>query len=356
MALREAERTVSGALFLLLSPSDAAAKTELRSRFSAGVCATLIRAKQLTSKQAQAQLSETQLAYLNSLSLDEPDFMKPVWGEWLFAGDSIREFTLFAWLEAGSVYVAGRVRGEPEPPRVDWAQREQEFRQNLSGFSGKATIDLKSGVMQVAEQQGVVAQARIRVLGSFQEQTKQYLAGWADPSLSDEVRPFPVFGCASQLFRLDLTGARSEARRAAWLGEFPYLWEYSHGDSLLFLGVGRMESVVTSAKFQLRDVLPEMVARFEALEKDLSRREPERLRDTFRAQGEEVRRLAGLFEPETPHLSLISDTSEVLLEIAREIKTETLFGRNRSSLSSGETRDIRGRLSELGRRWDEFSE
>ncbi|MCA9781550.1 MAG: hypothetical protein KC800_32755, partial [Candidatus Eremiobacteraeota bacterium] len=308
-ALREAERSVSGALFLLLEPRDADAKVDLRSRFAAGLCAILIAQKHLTTLQAEKQLSEGQLEVLRTLPEGEVPSPQLLWGEWLNSERSIAA-TLGTWLELGSRYVSARLRDEAEPSPIDWSRRDQEMLQQFSSFPGKTVLRLETGLVQIVEQDRVTAQATVEVLGSYDETTLTYLAGWSDPELPAVARPLPIFGCASQLFRLTLVEAQSEARRACWLGKVYYLYEAVKDSRHYFLGLDKLEGSGFDSNFGKSDFSTEMLARVETIRKAATHMEPDRFKGLLTSQSQEVRRLAQLADGNAPLSAAIIQTAD----------------------------------------------
>jgi len=350
-ALREAERSVSGALFLLLQPPDAAAKADLRTRFVAGVCAILVVWKHLTILQAEKQLSEGQLNLFRSLPENEFPSPTALWGAWLDREEPSTAASLGSWLELGSRYVSARIRQEAEPAPIDWSRREQEMLQQFSAFQGRTVLDLASGKVRIVDHDVVTAEAAVEVLGSFQPESSTYLAGWADPSVPRAARPLPVFGCPSRLHRLQLVEARSEARRACWLGRIHYLHEVVQKDRHYFLGLEKLNGVHTEASFGKADFTPEMLARLETIRRAARHMEPERFRGLLVSQSQEVRRLTQLVQ-ESPNLrAALTATAESLKSLAEQVETHRLLGIERSELSGKNREQLQKSLADIGALW-----
>jgi hypothetical protein len=347
-ALREAERSLSGALFLLFPSSSTEQKRELRARLVAGLCHGLILRKQLTMLQAEKQLSTTQLSFLSALSTDPGTALQQLWQPY----DRSNLGRLASWTELGVAYVAKRLRREPDPPAVDWGQREQELRGLLSSYPGEVSVELKEGRLKIVDGRKVSAEAPLEVIGTYTGTEKLYRAGWADQSVEPGARPLPVPGCASQLFRLDLTTARSEARRAAWLSHTSYLLEFTQGDRLSFLGFEKPQPRKTANTFQTADLRPEMLARFKAVEQALKIRQPERLKDLFLSQSQEVERLLSLFENNTNGELKVQKTADTLRAMGDSITTRTLLGGNRSHLRSRESERLLNSIQSLQELWE----
>lgn len=350
-ALREAERTISGALFLHIPVNEAAQKADLRARFVAGVCAILIARKHLTMLQAEKQLSPNQLEILNNLPANEVPAPEILWGTWLQGPAAELKSQLLSWVELGAHYVAGRLRQEPEPPTVDWGRREQELRGLLSSYEGEARVDLSSAKLTVKGSRGVEAESSFEVVGTFLAQKQEYVAGWADSAIEPASRPLPVFGCASRLFRQDLTGARSEAHRAAWLGRVSYLLEYSANGKLYFLGLDKPKAIGLQSTFQIEDIREEMLARLDKIHSAANNREPERLKDYLLSQGQEVRRQLPLFRGNPEGTALLERTADKLSGMGNQLKTQNLLGSSRSSLSRKEIEELQTELAELKENW-----
>ena len=350
-ALREAERSVSGALFLLLQPPDADSKAELRARFVSGICFILIAWKHLTSLQVEKQLNEGQLQVFRTLPESEIPDPATLWAGWLDAREPATAASLGTWLELGSRYVSARIRQEAEPAPIDWSRREQEMLQQFSSFQGKTELDLENGRVQIVHQGGVTAEATVEVMGSFHPETSTYLAGWADSAVPRAARPLPVFGCPSQLFRLQLVAARSEARRACWLGKTYYLYEVVQDERYHFLGLDKLHSVHGEARFGKADFSSEMLARLETIRKAAKHMEPERFKGLLLSQSQEVRRLTQLVQ-ESPHLSsAITETAETLKSLAERVETHRMLGLERSELSGKNREQLQKALAEIETLW-----
>jgi hypothetical protein len=350
-ALRQAERSVSGALFLLFSTEDPNQKVDLRARFVSGVCSVLIYKKRLTMLQAEKQLKPTQLNILRQL----PEHRRPppdiLWGDWVQGRDPSVGATLGSWLELGASYVAGSLRKEPPPTAVDWGQREQELNAQFSSYPGKIHVDLGTGLLRLVDGQTVCAQSALQVVGSYRAAAKSYLAGWADPTLSQRVRPLPIFGCASQLFRLELVDAQSEAHRAAWLGGVLYLFEHRLSDRVYFLGLDKLEEPGSNAGYEIEDLRPEMFSRVETLLRAADHYEPERMKSLLNSQSQEVRRLLPLVEGNRAVSTQVSITADILEEVATRVSTHNLLGVRRSELSGKDREMVQKELSQMRQGW-----
>ena len=350
-ALREAERTVSGALFLLLDPPDAATKADLRARFVAGVCSILVVWKHLTVLQLEKQLNQEQLDLFKSLPENEFPSPEALWGAWLDKRESAAAASLGTWLELGSRYVSARIRQEAEPSPIDWSRREQEMLQQFSAFQGKTKLDLATGKVRIVDQDVVTAEAAVEVLGSFQPDSSAYLAGWADPAVPIAARPLPVFGCASQLFRLQLVEARSEARRACWLGRIHYLYEVVQDARHYFLGLDKLDGVHAEARFGKSDFSSEMLGRLETIRKAARHMEPERFKGLLVSQSQEVRRLTQLVQDSPELSSAITATSETFKSLAEQVETHRLLGIERSELSGKNREQLQKSMAEIELLW-----
>ncbi len=350
-ALREAERSVSGALFLLLNPSDAASKADLRARFVAGVCAILVVWKHLTTLQLERQLNEGQLDVFRALPENEYPSPSALWGSWLEGQGPPTAASLGSWLELGSRYVSARIRQEAEPAPIDWSRREQEMLHQFSSFQGRTELDLENGSVRIVHHDTATAEAAVEVLGSFQPDTSTYLAGWADPAVPPAARPLPVFGCPSQLFRLQLVEARSEARRACWLGRIHFLYEIVQDDRHFFLGLDKLNGIHSTARFGRSDFSPEMMARVGTLRKAAKHMDPERFKGLLTSQSQEVRRLTQLVQ-ESPKLSAaMTDTADALKSVAEKIETHRMLGLERSELSGKNREQLEKALVEIEAFW-----
>lgn len=346
-ALREATRSVSGALFLLFEAGSPKEKADLRERFEVGVCSILIARNHLTLRQATNELKPVQQELLGTIQ--EKDAATPqLWEEQLARAGPTAPSTLLSWLDQGADYVSRRLRGEPEPPAVDWSRSEQLFRERVRDYRGELKVSMDHGELKV----GDAARAPLKILGKYLQPADTYLSGWADGSVPTAARPSPIFGCASRLFRIDLEGARSEARRAAWLGGFSYLLEYYEDETLHFLGVRKLESLETRVTFGVEDFRPDMIARFRQLAKDLKVRQPSRLREIFKAQAQEVLRLADLTASNTSLQELIKHTSESLEELAESLTVKSLFGASRDTLKNSEQERANTVLEKLRADWE----
>ena len=346
--LRQAERSVSGALFLLLAAGRPEQKVELRARFVSGVCRLLIERKVLTMLQAEKQLNQVQLEFLRGLFQGAS-----AWGDWLAGRDPSVEATLSGWLQLGANYVAGVLRDEPSPPAVDWGQREQELSAQFSSSPGKVEIDLEEGFVRLVKNRSVLAESQAQVLGTYRFEQRNYLSGWSDPQVSQRARPLPVFGCASQLFRLELVEARSEAHRAAWLAGIRYVFEHRRGQDVVFLGLDRPEKPATGSVYEKKDLAPEMISRVETLLRASEHYEPDRMRSLLRSQGQEVERLLPLVNPSSSIHSLMLGTAEALNGLSTRVSTHNLLGVRRSDLSRKDQEMMETELSEIRLSWDD---
>lgn len=347
-ALREAERTVSGALFLLLEPPGPEAKADLRARFVAGLCAILIVQRQLTARQVQNQLNPSQLKIFNSLPPDQAPSPEALWGR--LPGRETAA-SLGTWLELGSRYVAGQLRGEEEPESVDWGRREQEMTELFSSFQGATELDFPGGLLKIVHRGTVSAQAQMEVIGTYHRDSRSFLAGWADPQVPKASRPLPVFGCASQLFRLDLVHARSEAQRTARLGRMRYLYEHQDPDRCLFLGLQKLDAVGSSAAFSLADFQPEMQTRIEIILKAAEHLKPERLKGLINSKSQEVQRLVPLVQSEPSLRRHLQETADTLQSLAQEIDTHLILGLGRSTISGRDKERLGEKLAKLREAW-----
>lgn len=344
---------MSGALFLLLPGETPEQKVDLRARFSAGVCALLIKRRLITNLQVEKQLSGDQLEILRELPSEQNPPPEVLWGHWLDGRPLSDGSILSAWIQLGADFVGSSLRDEPEPPAVDWGQREQEFQAQLASFPGKVEIDLAGAHLRISQGTTVTAQSPIQVMGTYHLDEKAYLAGWADPQLTAAARPLPVFGCASQLFRIEPVEAASEAHRAAWLGRVRHLLPFSRPERVYFLGLESLAAPGSSTSFGRDDLRPEMLSRVKTLLKAVQHYEPERVKSMLTAQGQEVERLLPLVETHRATKTLLQTSAETLYTLADRISTHNLVGGRRSEVRSKDRDLLEKELSQLSANWEE---
>jgi uncharacterized protein DUF6882 len=302
--------------------------------------------------QAEKQLKPVQLQLLCQLTERAHLHPESLWGDWLLGREPVVAANLSSWLELGANYVAGVLRQEAKPPAVDWGRREQELNTQLASYPGKIEIDLENGTLVVVKDRTISAQSSVQVLGTYDEKAKSYLSGWSDPSLSRKVRPLPIFGCASQLFRIDWVDAQSEAHRAGWLGKVRFVFEYRRSDRVLFLGLERPEEPGSGATYEKKDLTPEMSARVETLLKALDRYDPERIKSLLKSQSQEVHRLVLLVKGNQAVGSLLTITAETLEDLATRISTQNMLGVHRTNLTSRDRELLKEELSQIRLSWE----
>jgi hypothetical protein len=364
-SLRDVEKSVSGALFLLLNPQTVDEKTSIRAYFAAGVCYELERHGAVSRAALTAQLSPIQLNAFEQLELATPDeisttpFLRVamVFG-FLVKGShtsdtAVFDATIAAWFQLSYNYVAGRLRGDLPSPVVDWGRRELEFRERLKSLASAPSfrVNLKQASFQILDGQTVKGQATLEVLGLFSADEESYQAGWAAPTIPMEARPYPVLGCASQLYRVSPVEAQSEAHRCGALAGVQYVFEYPVGSELQFLGLGRIESVADSSSFGEEDVRPEVMAKIRDLESSLSSKSPERVADLFLAHAQALTRRLSLFESGSQGYLKLEETTLVLKALGKGIRTQSYLGGTRSELGKGERRDLSKELTRLQTIW-----
>lgn len=353
-SLRDAEKSVSGALLLYFPEADGNQKASLRQAFVAAVCVELIAADgPLTELGLRGQLSEGQAqAFQNMKGGPLNGFLDLVRAAGLSVPPGFPPQVLI-WLELACRYVNSVLQREKEPPTVDWGRREIEFREQMGkwGQGARYHLGLPKGRLEIRTQGGTVAHAQVQVLGTYREQAGHYLAGWSDSSLPEVSRPLPVMGCASQLFRAEPIQALSEAQRSAWLCGVKYLIQHESDQKTLFLGVGTLESESQVDAFSEDDVSPEVLAKLQNLERSLSRRTPERIAGLFQSHSQELERRLSLFAPSSAVAMKLTKTAENLGKLGKDIKIHSLLGGKRDSLGGSEKRDLSAKIQELRSEW-----
>lgn len=364
--LREAEKSVSGALIREFQPSAAEQKAALRSAFSAAVGFVLCQGDFLR-KQVVPQLSAAQLEVFLQLekawdqqSSDTPPLRFAA--EWFFRTFSPgtkkgQELTssILVWLGLATRHIHHAVRGEPEPEAIDWGRRESAFREKFESLAsgGGYRVDLEKATFELYLGEQLKGRAELEVLGVYSPDERLYEAGWAAPGLPDRARPHPVMSCASRLFRANPTDAQAQAQRCAWLSGAEYIVEHRVSEQLLYLGLGRLKATVVAEEFSLDDVRGEVLAKFRALEKSLSQREAERAKDAFLSASRELGRRASLFNPDGESYRAVRSVADALDELGQKITTQSLFGAARDRVKGSEQESLTLALQALRESWQD---
>jgi len=365
--LREVEKSVSGALFLLLQCGSTEAKTSLRAALTAAVCYELEQHGIVSRSDLSKQLSPTQLSALEKLEARQPNESCPV--EYLrvakllapLAGVDVSsdleqvQAQLTALLQLSCRYATARLRNEPEPPLTDWGRRDIEFRERLQSLASGPSFRVKfeEARFEVLDGDTVKGEAALEVLGLYRPEQQSYEAGWGARSVPAKARPLPVLGCASQLFRIDALQAQSEAQRCASLSKAHYLFEYTKGDSVFFLGLSGITEVkgASTSAFSEDDVRPEVLAVLRELEQSLSSRTPERLCDLFRSHSQALSRRLSLFEEGSGPAQKLDRTAQTLADLGKGIKTRSFFGSGRDQLGRRERSKLATEIEQLRSVW-----
>ena len=371
LALREAERSVSGALFRAFVVKGAREKALLRNLFSAVLASQLSRSV-LNPNKTLSQLSESQR--VEFLALEERLQAKGVSnGEsvlkesvaWFLERNSVSSAQeletvnsqsfgeVLLWVSMAQVHVERKLRQEPDPEAVDWGRRELEFRTKVAQLGPKVScrVELASASFQLLGDGAVLAESSLQVLGVYWQDKEQYEAGWGMPDLSQAARPLPVMGCASELFRATLSEARSESRFCAWRSSVDYIFEHETQEGLYFLGLSNLTDTNLVAQFELSDIRDEVLAKLAELQSSLLRHEPERARDLFREHSQTLSRRLTLFSRNSESYRRLEELCDGLKDLSEGIDLRSFFGGKRDSVRSKDERRLKAKLGELQKAW-----
>ena len=359
-AVREIEKSVSGALFLLFVAETTEQKVALRSIFVAAVCYQAQRQLAVIPSQLQRDLTESQLSFYRRLE-ENPKGDLAVWivaqysafGRLRPDEESLWAKDLATWLYLAQRYLEHRVKGESGPPEVDWGRRESALRERLRqmGSPPATVVDLEGGKLRFLRDGAEVGTAELEVIGVYFPEQKAYQAGWVLPWIPRKSRPVPALGCASQLFRVEPHQVLSKVHRSAAVLACEYHLVQNEPDRSLHLGLRNIQETGHQVTFEVQDVRNEVLAKVRKFEQFASTQEPRRVVELLTAQIQELERRQTLFSPTSPGYELLSQTVKAMEELKQGLRVDTFLGLKKSSLSREESRQVGKVAEELRTKW-----
>lgn len=359
-AVREIEKSVSGALFLLFYAETAEQKVALRSIFVAATCYQAQLQLVVTPSQLHRELSESQLSFYRTLEKD-PKGDLPVWMVAQYSAfgrlrpdeGNLWAKDLATWLYLAQRYLGRRVKGESGPPEVDWGRREIALRERLRqmGSNLDTVVDLEGGKLRLLREGAEVGTADLEVIGIHLPQEKAYHAGWVSELIPRKSRPVPALGCASHLFRVEPHQVLSEAHRCAGVLSCEYHLIQTDSDRSLHLGLRNLQETGHQVTFEVDDVRDEVLAKVRKLEQFAANQEPRRVVELLTAHIQELERRQTLFSPASRGYELLSQTVVAMEELKKGIRVDSFLGLKKSSLGRDESQQLSKVAEELKEKW-----